>query len=68
MTLTVFAIVDREGIPKKRRGGKGNLMVYTTERSAKNHARTDGDSVVECEISLDKRPLFIRGLKLIPEG
>ncbi len=57
---TVFAIVKADGSPRKRRGGQGNLMIYTRKSVAQNHAREDGDAVVEVEIDLTKPPVFIR--------
>jgi hypothetical protein len=66
--LTVYAIVQANGEIRRRRGGAGNLNIYTRKSIAQNHAREDGDSVVECEIDLSKPPLFIRGRKVVADG
>lgn len=62
--MKAFAIVRADGEIRRRRGGQGNLCVYSRLAVAKNVARDEGDSVVEVEIDLSKEPLFIRGLKL----
>ena len=68
MTLTVLAIVKEIGEIRRRRGGNGNLQIYTRSSVAQNHAREDGDSVVECTIDLSKEPLFIRSKRVATQG
>jgi len=57
----LYAVVTADG-KVKRNGARGHrtLMIYDTPAKGQNHARGEGDSVVEIEVDLSREPLFIR--------
>lgn len=66
MTLTVFAVIKRDGTVKRTRSR--SLAIYPSLATAKGQARAEGDSVVEVELDLSRAPLMIRGQKVNPDG
>ncbi len=62
--MKVYAVMRGDGTPKRTRCG-GALAVYAGMTVAKRAARCKGDSVIEVEFDLSKRPLYIHGHKMV---
>jgi hypothetical protein len=59
--VALYAVVGRDG--KLRRNRDRRPMVYTLLSTAKAQC-SEGDSVVEMYLNLDREPLYIRGRRV----
>lgn len=57
-TLRVYAVIKADGTVKRTKGR--GLAVYASRPHAQAQASSDGDSVVEVDIELRRKPIFIR--------
>jgi hypothetical protein len=63
----LYAVVSHDGKLRHRKPAQGSgPMVYTTLSAAQRQCRSDGDSVVEMYLNLDREPLFVRKKKVNP--
>lgn len=56
--LTLYAVVDREGVLYHNRDGRP--CIYDTKSKAQAQADDDGDSVVLVTVHLNREPVYIR--------
>jgi hypothetical protein len=55
-----FAVVSRDGSPRRAYKRRSVAVLYKTEAMARRYADRDGDAVVVVDIDLTKEPIFIR--------
>lgn len=60
--MIVYAVVQASGLIKWAKGR--GLSIYSAKGVAQGQCKKDGDCVVEVEIDLSRRPIFIRKQKL----